>query len=160
MLARVTSPPAVGNTIFEATVPPSVTVFMRHIGELCPAPTDATIGRASRAPAHLTLRSRGDPRMPLSEYPLETLRSYRPDPNAPSDLAQFWTSTLAESSRTPLNATVEKVDYPVDGLDVRRVTYDGWRGARIVGWFIARQGARAQPTLVFYHGYSGSKGQV
>ncbi|HLZ08561.1 MAG TPA: alpha/beta fold hydrolase [Chloroflexota bacterium] len=98
--------------------------------------------------------------MPLSEYPLETLRSYRPDPNAPSDLAQFWTSTLAESSRTPLNATVEKVDYPVDGLDVRRVTYDGWRGARIVGWFIARQGARAQPTLVFYHGYSGSKGQV
>lgn len=98
--------------------------------------------------------------MPLIDLPLEELRAYNPAPNAPADLAQFWSETLAEAATVPLNATLEPVDYPVDGLDVHRVYYDGWRGARICAWLIARSGAKAQPTMVFYHGYSGSKGQV
>jgi cephalosporin-C deacetylase len=98
--------------------------------------------------------------MPQIDYPLETLRTYRPEPNVPSDLDQFWRDTLAESAQAPLQPSVETIDYPVDGLDVQRVSYDGWRGARMSGWFIARRGARAQATLVFYHGYGGSKGQV
>jgi cephalosporin-C deacetylase len=98
--------------------------------------------------------------MPLIDYPLDTLRSYRPEPNAPSDLAEFWQATLEESAKAPLNPAFEKIEYPVTGLDVQRVSYDGWRGARMSGWLLARTGARAQATLVFYHGYSGSKGQI
>lgn len=98
--------------------------------------------------------------MPLIDLPLEQLQAYQPAPPAPADLAEFWTTTLAEAGRTPLNETLEPVDYPVPELDVRRAYYDGWRGARICSWFIARRGARALPTLVFYHGYGGAKGQV
>ena len=98
--------------------------------------------------------------MPLGELPREALKTYRPDPPTPPDLRQFWRDTLAEASLAPLNPSLEQIDYPVAGLRVCRAFYDGWKGARICAWFLARDGARAQPTLVFYHGYSGSKGQV
>ncbi len=98
--------------------------------------------------------------MPLIDLPLESLRTYRPEPTAPPDLEQFWRSTLAQAASAPLNASLEQLDYPVSELDVSRASYDGWQGARICAWFLARRGAAAQPTLVFYHGYSGSKGQV
>lgn len=98
--------------------------------------------------------------MAIIDLPLEQLRAYRPAPNAPADLAQFWESTLAEARQAPLNATLERIDYPVAGLDVNRVLYEGWHGARVCAWLLARSGARAQPTMVFYHGYGGSKGQI
>src|SRR5579884_4330221 len=98
--------------------------------------------------------------MPVFDLPLDQLREYRPEPRKPADLDQFWRETLAEAARAPLNASLEELDYPVEGLRVCRAFYDGWRGARICAWYIARRGAKAQPGLVFYHGYSGSKGQV
>ncbi|HLG51239.1 MAG TPA: alpha/beta fold hydrolase [Chloroflexota bacterium] len=98
--------------------------------------------------------------MPQNDLPLEKLRVYNPAPNAPPDLDAFWRETLAEAARAPLNASLERIDYPVDELDVYRAFYDGWHGARICAWFIARSGGRSQPTMVFYHGYSGNKGQV
>jgi cephalosporin-C deacetylase len=98
--------------------------------------------------------------VPLIDLPLEQLRTYRPTSPAPTNLDDFWRETLAEAQRAPLNESLEKLEYPVPELDVYRASYDGWRGARISAWFIARTGARALPTLVFYHGYSGSKGQV
>jgi cephalosporin-C deacetylase len=91
---------------------------------------------------------------------LDALKEYRPTPPAPADLDAFWSNTLAEAGRAPLNPSLTPIDYPVDGLDVYQASYDGWRGARIAGWFLARKGARSQATLVFYHGYSGSKGQI
>ncbi|MBI2940462.1 MAG: acetylxylan esterase [Chloroflexi bacterium] len=98
--------------------------------------------------------------MPQIDLPLAQLREYRPALTAQSDLAEFWGRTLAEAKTLPLDVSLEPIDYPVDGLGVARILYDGWRGARIGGWFLARAGARSQPTLIFYHGYSGSKGQV
>ena len=98
--------------------------------------------------------------MAIIDLPLEQLQVYSPAPNARPDLAQFWSETLAEARQAPLNPTLEPIDYPVADLSVQRVFYDGWRGARICAWFLAKNGARLQPTIVFYHGYSGSKGQV
>jgi len=98
--------------------------------------------------------------VPQIDLPLEQLRSYRPESTAQPDLGTFWQRTLAEAAQAPLNASVEPVDYPVDDLDVSQVFFDGWHGARISAWFLARRGARSQPTMVFYHGYSGSKGQI
>jgi cephalosporin-C deacetylase len=98
--------------------------------------------------------------VPLFDLPLEQLRSYQPTPRTPPDLDTYWRDTLAESARTPLREELERLEYPVPDLEVSRISYDGWRGARIGGFFLARRGARQLPTLVFYHGYSGNKGQV
>ncbi len=98
--------------------------------------------------------------MAIIDLPLEQLRVYRPSPNGQPDLDRFWSETLAEAKQAPLNPALERIDYPVADLDVHRVSYDGWHGARICAWFLAKSGARSQPTMVFYHGYSGNKGQV
>lgn len=98
--------------------------------------------------------------MPIIDWPLQRLKEYKPEPPKPADLDRFWEATLTEARRAALNPAVEPLDYPVDGLDARRVHFDGWRGARICAWFIGKRGAKARPTIVFYHGYSGNKGQI
>jgi cephalosporin-C deacetylase len=98
--------------------------------------------------------------MPIIDMPLEQLRAYRPEPELPADFEAFWRNTLVEAAAAPLEPSLERVAYPVADLDVYRASYTGWHGARISAWFLARRGARSQPTLVFYHGYSGNKGQI
>ncbi len=98
--------------------------------------------------------------MPIIDLPLENLRDYQPPPNSAADFDSFWSRTLAESQASPLNAELTPMDYPVDGLNIFKVRYDGWRGARIAGLYLARAGGQGLPALVFYHGYSGSKGAV
>jgi len=98
--------------------------------------------------------------MPLIDMPLDELERYAPPPDSQPDLAAFWERTLAEAASQPLDVELERVaDYPVDGLVVSRLAYTGWRGARVAGWFLAREGAERQPALIFYHGYSAHKGQ-
>lgn len=98
--------------------------------------------------------------MPQIDLPLDQLRSYRPEPSAQPDIEAFWRRTLDEAQRQPLNVALESIEYPADGMKVGRLYYDGWQGARICGWYLAREGASGQPTLIVYHGYSGDKGQV
>jgi cephalosporin-C deacetylase len=98
--------------------------------------------------------------VPQVDLPLDQLQVYRPELTAQPDFAAFWKRTLTEAAAIPLNVTRTRVDYPVDEVVVEKLTYDGWHDARICGWYISRQQARTQPTLVFYHGYSGNKGQV
>lgn len=98
--------------------------------------------------------------MPIIDWPLERLQEYRPEPRKPADLDRFWEGTLTEARRAALNPAIEPIEYPVGGLNARRVFFDGWRGARICAWFLSPSGAKARPTLVFYHGYSGNKGQI
>jgi cephalosporin-C deacetylase len=98
--------------------------------------------------------------MPLIDMPLEELRRYSPPPDAQPDLGVFWERTLAEAASEPLDIRLERIsDYPADEVVVSRLTYAGWHGTGVACWFITRAGAERQPALVFYHGYSGSKGQ-
>ena len=98
----------------------------------------------------------------LYDYPLPELREYKPPLTRQPDFADFWAKTLAEA-RGPLNADVKQVDYPVPEVRVFDVRYDGFAGARVGGWYILPSDASAGdplPTLVFYHGYSGSRSEV
>jgi cephalosporin-C deacetylase len=98
--------------------------------------------------------------MPLVDMPLDELRRYSPPPDAQPDFSAFWERTLAEAATQPLDVQLERVaNYPVDEVEVSRLSYAGWRGTRVTTWFMARPGAVRQPSIVFYHGYSGNKGQ-
>ncbi len=98
--------------------------------------------------------------MPIYDKPLEELVVYDPPMTKEPDFDAFWQATLAESVATPLNAQVTQIDYPAIGAKVYEVFYDGWRGARISGWYLLPDRPGPFPTLVQYHGYSGSKGEV
>ena len=98
----------------------------------------------------------------LFDFSLPKLREYRPALTRQPDFEDFWSETLAEA-KGPLNADVTPVDYPVPEARVFDVRYEGFRGARVGGWYILPEGASAgspAPTVVFYHGYSGSRSEV
>ena len=62
--------------------------------------------------------------------------------------------------RATLNPRLEKIDYPVAGPTFYKASYDGWRKARIFGWYITPAGAGPFPTIVVYHGYGGNRGPI
>lgn len=105
--------------------------------------------------------------MPVVDLPLAQLREYRPPATQEPDFDDFWKQTFQEAAALPLEAQIDRVeDYPVAEVQVSCTYYTGWAGARICGWWLvppegapgARQGRR--PVMIFYHGYSGNKGQA
>ena len=98
--------------------------------------------------------------MPIFDYPLERLRGYRPPLTHEPDFRDFWADTLARVGNIPLAPELTPVDYPVDGLRIYHATYAGWDGARINGWYLVPDSAEPLPSLVVYHGYSGSRGTI
>jgi len=98
--------------------------------------------------------------MPMIDKPLEELRVYKPALTRQPDFDAYWERTLAESARTPLNPKMESIDYPVAGPSFHRILYDGWRGARICGWYVVPAGTGPFPVVVVYHGYGGNKSTI
>src|SRR5262245_39540491 len=98
--------------------------------------------------------------MPDYDLPLEELRTYRPDPNSPPDLMDFWDRTLAEIRSVLLNVRLERIDYPARSAEVYRVKFAGWKGIAVGGWYICPMGSGPWPCIVHYHGYSGYRGGV
>ncbi len=96
----------------------------------------------------------------LIDMPLEELRAYLPESTRAADFDAYWQRTLEESRRQPLNLSLTPVEYPVEEVTVREVRYDGWRGARIAGFYLTPAQARNCPALVYYHGYGANRGAV
>ncbi|MEV4569670.1 acetylxylan esterase [Nonomuraea sp. NPDC049419] len=97
--------------------------------------------------------------MPLFDLPLEHLRTYLPDRDEPADFDAFWTATLAEAREHDLAAEYVPYDLPLAGVDVFDVSFAGWGGHRINGWFLLPSGAQGPlPCVMHYIGYSGGRG--
>lgn len=97
--------------------------------------------------------------MPFFDMPLEQLQSYKPERSEPADFDAFWSTTLQEARSYPLNASFEKVDYGLRIFDTYDVTFSGYGGQPVKGWFIVpttRSGPL--PCVVEYLGYGGGRG--
>ncbi len=56
---------------------------------------------------------------------------------------------------------MEKMDYIVKDINVYKVFYDGFGGAKICGYYLTpEKGDNPFPTILFFHGYNGNKGQI
>lgn len=97
--------------------------------------------------------------MAFFDMPLEQLQTYRPARVEPSDFDAFWARTLAETRQHPLNARFERVDYGLKLVETYDVTFAGYGGQPVKGWFILPAGAKTQlPCVVQYIGYGGGRG--
>jgi cephalosporin-C deacetylase len=97
--------------------------------------------------------------VPLFDLPLDELRDYRPDRDEPADFDDFWARTLAEAGQHDLAATYTPYDLPLAGVEVYEVSFAGWGGHRINGWFLLPRGAEGPvPCVMHYIGYSGGRG--
>jgi len=93
------------------------------------------------------------------DLPLDELRTYRPERDEPADFDQFWADTLAEARSRPIDLILEPVDAGLASNETFDVTFSGFGGTRVKGWFIVpRQRSGPVPCVVEYIGYGGGRG--
>ena len=97
----------------------------------------------------------------LFDLPLDQLQTYLPPREEPADFDAFWAETLAGAQSLPLDATFTPVDCGLRLIDAADVTFRGYGGQPIKGWFLAPRGAKGPlPCVVEFIGYGGGRGHV
>jgi cephalosporin-C deacetylase len=96
----------------------------------------------------------------IYDLPLEQLETYRPEREMPEDFASFWDSTLAQSRKSSLEPRFDAVEVGLRTLESFDLTFSGYGGQRVKGWFILPRQREAQPLpcVVEYIGYGGGRG--
>ncbi len=95
----------------------------------------------------------------LFDLPLEQLKTYKPERPEPADFDSFWARTLSEARQFPLAARFEPVETGLKLVKTFDVTYNGFGGQPIKGWFIIPKGAKGPlPCVVEFIGYGGGRG--
>ncbi|MCL2640865.1 MAG: acetylxylan esterase [Phycisphaerales bacterium] len=98
--------------------------------------------------------------MALFDFPIDKLKTYNPAEKAPRDFDAFWKRTLAETEQTGPVAPhfVEVKDSFYKLLDVYDVTFKGYMGQSVKGWFIEpAANETALPCIVSFVGYGGGR---
>ncbi|MGI9825056.1 acetylxylan esterase [Agromyces sp. Marseille-Q5079] len=97
--------------------------------------------------------------MPRFDLSPADLRAYRPEVAEPADFDEFWRSTLEESRALAEAPRLTRVDAALSTVDVYDVTFSGFGGDPVGGWFIVPSGATGPlPTIVEFNGYNGGRG--
>jgi cephalosporin-C deacetylase len=93
------------------------------------------------------------------DLPLEELKVYKPEREEPPDFDNFWAATLTQSREFPLNAKFEPTDYHLHTIETYDVTFNGYDGQPVKGWFLLpRKPGGPLPCVVEYIGYGGGRG--
>jgi cephalosporin-C deacetylase len=93
------------------------------------------------------------------DLPLDKLKTYLPALTEPQDFDAFWSATLEQTRSFPLGATFEPVETGLKFLEVFDVTYHGYGGQPVKGWFILPKDCSEHlPCIVEYIGYGGGRG--
>lgn len=96
--------------------------------------------------------------MSFFDLSLEDLYEYLPPRSEPADFDVFWQATLQEARQHDLNAVFEPYNAGLKLVDVYDVTFSGYGGQRIKGWYIRPAGVDAPlPCVVQYIGYGGGR---
>ena len=96
--------------------------------------------------------------MAYYDYPLDQLRAYQPALTAQTDFDRFWQATLDENRAFPLDARFTAVDYGLRTVEAFDVTFNGFHGQPVKGWFIKPRGVTGKlPTVVEFLGYGSGR---
>ncbi|MCL2648771.1 MAG: acetylxylan esterase [Phycisphaerales bacterium] len=98
--------------------------------------------------------------MALFDFSMDKLTTYDPAEKAPRDFEAFWKRTLAETEKAGPAAPhfVEVKDSFYKLVDVYDVTFKGYGGQDVKGWFIEPTGnEKALPCVVTFVGYGGGR---
>ena len=97
----------------------------------------------------------------LFDLPLPELQRYRPERDEAPDFDAFWATTLAGSRARAEAPRFDRLDAGLTTVDTWDVTFSGFDGQPIRGWFLAPRGRRGPlPTIVQYLGYGDGRGLV
>ncbi|MFB7185005.1 acetylxylan esterase [Streptomyces sp. NPDC056178] len=98
--------------------------------------------------------------MSLFDLPLDELHDYRSRSVEPEDFDAFWSQTLDEARSHDLGARFERrTDTGLATVDVYDVTFAGFGGHPVKGWFVLPAGTTEPlPVVVEFIGYGGGRG--
>ncbi|MBQ0986916.1 alpha/beta fold hydrolase [Streptomyces sp. F63] len=103
--------------------------------------------------------------MPLTDLPLDQLRTYRAGTPEPADFDAFWAGTVAAARGAAGGGTARyrPVEEPLlTTVEVFDVRFPGWGGQPVAAWLLLPRGAREAggrlPAVVQYLGYGGGRG--
>lgn len=97
--------------------------------------------------------------MAFFDLPLERLQTYCSPDAEPADFDAFWRQTLDETARIAVGAEYVRLEDRIYRLvDVYDVTFRGFGGQAIKGWFLEPAGNdRRLPCVVTFIGYGGGR---
>jgi cephalosporin-C deacetylase len=95
--------------------------------------------------------------MPFFDLPLPQLEQYRSSARVPDDFDAFWSATLEEARSFPLDPVFTPVDLGLSLFDTYDVTFSGFGGHRIRGWYIKPAGRTVEHCVVKFIGYGGGR---
>ncbi|GAC1640515.1 MAG: cephalosporin-C deacetylase [Herpetosiphon sp.] len=97
--------------------------------------------------------------MAFFDMPLDQLRTYVAPVDEPKDFDSFWQQTMADARGMPLGATFTPVNCGLQTVETWDVTFNGYGGQAIRGWFsVPRHRREPLPCVVEYIGYGGGRG--
>lgn len=97
--------------------------------------------------------------MAFVDLGITELRAYKPPRTEPDDFDAFWSETLADARSFSIDARFEPVDYGLRTVETFDVTFNGYGGQPIKGWFLVPRGLGSKlPCVVEYIGYGGGRG--
>jgi cephalosporin-C deacetylase len=96
--------------------------------------------------------------MPFFDMPLDELKRYKPTREEPANFDAFWSDTLDLAGQYPLAARFDAVDFGLRTLETYSVTFNGYGGHPIKGWFLLPcQRVGLLPVVVEFIGYGGGR---
>lgn len=96
--------------------------------------------------------------MPFFDLPPAELVRYRSTASEPADFDAFWASTLGEARALPLDAKFEPYDAGFTLFEVYDVSFAGFGGHTVRGWYILPRDRKPIGTVVKFIGYGGGRG--
>ncbi len=98
--------------------------------------------------------------MAFFDMPLDQLESYKPELTGPPDFDEFWEQTYLFAHNTPMKPVFNKVQEPLDLVDVFDVSFPGYAGQPVKAWLLIPKGTEDPlPCVVEFVGYGGGRGK-
>lgn len=92
------------------------------------------------------------------DLPLDELFRYKPDRDEPADFDEFWNQSLEETRTYPLEPKYSAHDAGLSLVEVFDLTFNGYGGQAIKGWFIfPARTVKPLPCVLEYIGYGGGR---
>lgn len=99
--------------------------------------------------------------MPLVDKPLPDLLKYEGRNPCPKDMDAFWDASLAEMRGLDAAVDLKPAAFQAPGAECFDLTFTGAGGSRIYAKYLRPRnaGSKKHPTVLLFHGYSGSSGE-
>lgn len=96
--------------------------------------------------------------MALTDLPLSTLRTFRPNIAEPADFDDFWEMTLTDARSESSPFVLQPAETPISEIIVEDLTFAGFAGEPIRAWVTRPRTDQPRPAVVQFIGYGGGRG--